>query len=277
MVRHIGFDPSASFNVKLPPSINSSMYLPFDSDLNDDSPNAFFLTGTAVGGASISTSVKKFGAGSLSLNGSNQYIRFGGTTSGFGRSITNLENEDFTIEAWVYTLDSSINPIVGRSSGASARSFALEVDGNGSKIVFKMTTDGSSNTLNSYTWHNGSVTTNNWHHVAVVRSGTQLYCFLNGVSDPSPSITGGGIGTKTIYFSSAELNIGYYQYSGQYFNGYIDDYRYFKGTALYTSNFVPPTAALGSTSLTPNIFTHASTFSVDQMREGLAAGTWPSS
>jgi hypothetical protein len=265
MVRHIGFDPLASFNVKVPPGIDSNLYLPFDSDLNDDSPNAF--TGTAVGGASISTSVKKFGAGSLSLNGSSKYVDYG------NNSAFDLGSADFTFEAWVYQNDTGSNPIFGKDAVDGQRSYYLQLAGG--KITFFFTTNGS--TVELYDWHNGNVTTNNWHHVAVVRSGTQLYCFLDGVSDPSPTITGGGIGTKTINTNSASFRVGNRQLFNEFFNGYIDDLRYFKGTAVYTSNFTPPTAAVGSTTLPSTPFALRSTFSVDQMREGLAAGTWPSS
>jgi hypothetical protein len=78
---------------------------------------------------------------------------------------------------------------------------------------------------------------NTWTHIAFVRSGTTLTCFLNGVS----------VGTTTTASSIGSASAGSYigsSQSGNYWFGYIDDLRVTKGYARYTSNFTPPTAAL---------------------------------
>ena len=79
-----------------------------------------------------------------------------------------------------------------------------------------------------------------WHHVTVTRSGSTSYLFVDGVLQ--------GTSTTTDYPSGNQLlDIGTYNasgYSPDDFPGFISNVRYIKGTALYTSNFTPPSAPL---------------------------------
>jgi hypothetical protein len=61
--------------------------------------------------------------------------------------------------------------------------------------------------------------------------------YLNGVSQGTP--TGIDLGAST----ARVFNIGAYG-GASYFNGNISNVRFVTGTAVYTSNFTPPTAAL---------------------------------
>jgi hypothetical protein len=76
-----------------------------------------------------------------------------------------------------------------------------------------------------------------WYHLAVVRIGTTITAYLNGVS----------IGTITnsvsIGSASGSNYLGWHQ-SGNFFSGYISDLRVVKGIALYTTNFTVPTTPL---------------------------------
>jgi hypothetical protein len=84
-----------------------SFYAPFDSDVNDDSSNGH--TVTARNSAAITTSVKKYGAGSLSLNGSSQSLNVADSTDfDFGTG-------DFTVEFWIYPLSDSIMLVINMS------------------------------------------------------------------------------------------------------------------------------------------------------------------
>jgi hypothetical protein len=61
--------------------------------------------------------------------------------------------------------------------------------------------------------------------------------FTNGILQGSVNGTGGE--------SSANTTIGYYEASANSsYGGYMSDFRYVKGTAVYTSSFVPPAAPL---------------------------------
>lgn len=104
-----------------------------------------------------------------------------------------------------------------------------------------------------------TLSTGQWYHVAIVRSGTTMYMFLNGVSQTLTS-SGGGVGSFD-FSSNTELYIaGANSTSGNNYNGYMSNLRILKGTAQYTANFTPSTTPLSNitnTSLLLN-FTNAS-------------------
>lgn len=76
--------------------------------------------------------------------------------------------------------------------------------------------------------------TGTWYHIAYVKNGTDLKMYIDG------EILGSGAAySGSPRSSAANLTIG--QYSNSYFNGYMDDVRFTKNEALWTSNFIPPT------------------------------------
>lgn len=84
----------------------------------------------------------------------------------------------------------------------------------------------------------GTVNPNTWYHLAVVRNGATAWTvYLNGSS----------IGTFSFSSTtSTDLSLGRKSAVGydEFFIGNISNFRYVKGTAVYTANFTPPTAAL---------------------------------
>jgi hypothetical protein len=87
----------------------------------------------------------------------------------------------------------------------------------------------------------GSVSLNTWYHIAVVRNGTTNWrVYLNG-TDIGGFAFAGTTGTQ--------LSLGRKSASGfnEFFGGYISNFRYVKGTAVYTGAFTPPTAPLTDT------------------------------
>jgi len=243
---------------------SSTLYLPFDDDFENDALSS---------PTTISTSVKKYGAGSLDLNGTDEFVSYSNSDAyQFGSG-------DFTIEAWVYQTAAAgssagdRHPIVARMQHSTDRSWHIGiVENSGAQALqFSFTTDGSSSTQYEF---GGDVTINNWHHVAVVRNGSTVTCYLNGTALG----TTGNIGSSTIYAGYSNLTVGYRGLSNQYFQGYIDDLRIIKGYALYTSNFVAPTSAVGTTAeVTSTVVERkflSSVWNPDDVSEKMADGTW---
>ena len=79
-------------------------------------------------------------------------------------------------------------------------------------------------------------TINEWEHIALVRSGSTVTFYKNGIAGA----------TKTSSHDVTEniIAIGGYYSTSYLFKGYMSDFRLVKGTAVYTSNFTPPTAPL---------------------------------
>ena len=77
---------------------------------------------------------------------------------------------------------------------------------------------------------------NKWVHIAFVRDGNTLRLFQDGVQVGTTSFSG------TVKDSADPLMIGrgFGADSTKNFPGYIQDFRFYKGVAKYTSDFVVP-------------------------------------
>ena len=76
---------------------------------------------------------------------------------------------------------------------------------------------------------------NEWHHYAIVRNGTTFTFYLNGTS------RGSATSSTNITAQGNVFRIGN---SSNTIAGYISNFRFVNGTAVYTSNFTPPTSPL---------------------------------
>jgi hypothetical protein len=103
------------------------------------------------------------------------------------------------------------------------------------------------------------ITAGAWYHIAVVRNGTTAFTvYLNGTSVGTFNKTG---------LTGTELRLGVKSAdtAGEAFGGYISNFRYIKGTALYTARFTPsiePLTAVSGTDLLLNTVSGAN-FLVD--------------
>jgi hypothetical protein len=178
-----------------------------------------------VGNAQVSTTQTKFGTGSLYFDGTGDwlkvqdqlYLRFG--------------TGNFTIEFWVYLASGDTGSSRGLvAKGTSTTGWLVSLDTT-QKVVFTYTTSTITST--------GSITTNAWNHIAVVREGTgtnQTKIYIGGSND--------GTGTVSTDFTQASvLYVGADRSAASPMKGYIDDVRITTGVARYTANFTPPTRA----------------------------------
>jgi hypothetical protein len=87
-----------------------------------------------------------------------------------------------------------------------------------------------------------SLSLNTWYHVAVSREGNVHRLFLNGTLEGSTTQSYNVSSTSVSYIGTNQYALGA---SNRSFYGYIQDFRVSKYLARYTSNFTPPSAALG--------------------------------
>ncbi len=180
------------------------------------------VTATAT---TTSTAQVKYGTASASFNGSTSYLTSASNSAfAFGTG-------DFTVECWTYNTGTTGRQSAIYDLGAtnSAGSFALfSISGS-----WWVRVDGTAITLNTPVL---SSHLNTWVHFAVVRSGTTVTIYINGISMASATMPG-NITQSTPYIGKLG------SFNGYNFLGYIDDLRITKGVARYTANFTPPTAA----------------------------------
>jgi hypothetical protein len=135
---------------------------------------------------------------------------------------------DFTIEAWVYW------------TGGSGENtfFCIDVT-NGVNIFLNASSNWGIGTravaVNNF--FGTPPTQNAWRHLAVSRSGSTIYAFINGMLVYS--------GANTINYATGSASIAAIPTaSGNIMSGYISNLRVLKGTGLYTTSFTPPTGPL---------------------------------
>ena len=206
-----------------------------------------------VNGVPYNTSANTY-IGSTYFNGSTDYIS-SPSNAGF-----TLGTGDFSIELWMYSNDVSTAQkgpfqISGASGGLSTTytgGITLIQGANGAASL----AGGLTINLNGSYISAGStavITTGQWYHIAIVRSGSTVTLYLNGINIASGTNAGNITGTY--------LALGGYYSTSYLFNGYISNFRVVKGTAVYTANFTPPTAPL-SVSTNTSILTAQSTQTV---------------
>jgi alpha-tubulin suppressor-like RCC1 family protein len=153
------------------------------------------------------------------------------------RATLNFGSNDFTIEAFVYLTATLGERVIVSLYGYSAnrRSWYLSVIGQ--KIQFRTDDNGTTaSVVNGLT----TLVANTWYHIAAVKSGTTGKIYLNGVLD------GTGTVDATLYNNTMDpVYIGAVGPSlTGYFAGNISNLRILNGTALYTTDFAPPTEPL---------------------------------
>ncbi len=190
--------------------------------LNFQDAGIYDLSGTSDiftnNSAQVSTSVKKYGTGSLDLRSS----KFLGTTTADSFDVGGV----FTVEFWVNYASTSGNQTLIDSDATSEFYIAyysgrIYVANRGSNVLTPLHTP----------------VVGQWYHYAVVCDGSTYKIYVDGQlletssTVSSQVIDAWGIGARSNGTSLPS-------------NCYIDDLRITKGVARYTANFTPPTEAL---------------------------------
>ena len=174
-----------------------------------------------VGNAQISTSVKKFGTGSI-------YVPSGGGCALIPNSQPlTLGTGNWTIEFWAYTDASGTKVYMDLLNVANTVIYG-EMYSSGTTLYWYR--DGS-----NFITGTGALTANTWQHIAVAKSGTSTKLFVNGTQVGSTL-------TDSFDYASARWEIGGRSNLTLPIVGYIDDLRITNGVARYTANFTAPTA-----------------------------------
>ncbi len=217
-----------------PYASNVSLHLKMDgangsTTFTDYGPNA--LTVTAVGNAQISTTQSKYNGSAGYFDGTGDYLSIAANAA------IDLSSSDFAIEFWVRPAPktNAVDAVFGYGN------YACMFYHDGTNWTLEMSSTGSSNQLVITC----AVTLNTWQHIAIVRNGSSIVVYKDGVSSATGTFTG------AVTTNARILRIGD-NGNSQNINGYIDNFKITKGVARYTSAFTSPPIPSTCTDLTKN-------------------------
>lgn len=173
------------------------------------------------------------------FDGSGDYLSTSNSSSEF-----TFGTSDFTVEFWLFSYDVSSSTQRGclqtsATAGGLSTGYTTGIvifqgaNSSGGALTGGLSVNVGGTSLGSTS---AVIAANTWYHIALVRSSGTSTLYVNGTSVGSASTTAN--------LTATYAAVGGY-YNGSYLlNGYISNLRMVKGTAVYTSNFTPPTIPL---------------------------------
>jgi hypothetical protein len=246
---YAGLTTGAAFTPQTTPltAVSSTQLLTCQTNrFVDNSTNAFALTAVSV------PSVQAFGPFAPALQWTPTVVGGSGYFDGTGDYLLTpstttlaLGTSDFTYETWFYpTATGGSKPIAYNYTG-SGGFVVYWTAGNAVQLLLAAPSAWAVN------FTSAAMPLNAWMHIAVVRSGTTVYFFINGVLLSTTTGVSGSMGTVALQSGTGGDPTGGEIISASYISGT----RLVKGTALYTAAFTPPTTpptAVANTSLLLN-------------------------
>lgn len=187
----------------------------------DSSPSAKSVV--ANGNAQIDTAQSKFGGASGLFDGTGDYLTVADSAD--------WDFADYTIDWWFRPAVMTNGVRYGFFDRNNGAEIGIERD-TGNNL--QLSIEGASNDFGTFTPAVGV-----WVHIAITRSGTSNYCFIDGVQLGTAWTRGNAVAGTT------GIEIGGRNGGATPINGWIDEFR-ISNIARWTANFTPPTFAYGS-------------------------------
>ncbi len=211
--------------------------LHFDGDTNS---TIFIDAGNTTswinnGNAQIVTDEKKFGSGSGYFDGNGSYIS---TTDDML-----LSDKDFTIDLNIKrnNISGELEYIYGKGSDATNEnmSYVLQINADNTLTASVVINNSIKATITS----SQSIEDTLWHHIAFLRNGSNLLLYIDGVQSGSLAGVTSMDGLSVSNGSGESFSIGALgSLESNYFNGYVDEFRWSIGNTKWKNNFIVPTA-----------------------------------
>lgn len=208
-------------------------------------------TWTRAGDAQIDTAQSKFGGACGLFDGTGDYI------STPDQADFALGSGDFTFDLWFRNVAAtgSLRTIAYQGDGggtAAGSAFWIRLNSTGT-ITAQVSNGSAWTAITTSAVFSDSLNTG-WHHLALVRSGTTLTLYIDGVAAGSGTLTGTVFDPSTTFFIGSSGG-------GTTWNGWLDEFRLSVGIARWTENFTPPQAAADGTGAAGDLYDQ--TFDID--------------
>jgi hypothetical protein len=144
---------------------------------------------------------------------------------------------NFTVEFWFNAASArNCSFFTKRASNASYAPIMVQFT-TSSTLILYVSTSGSGWAINQTS---AATTLNTWHHCAMVRNGTSVVLYLDGVSVASGTMSGSVMTNSSQFVIGADDSAGNLPYQG-----HISDFRITR-SARYTTTFTPPTKSFAN-------------------------------
>ena len=235
-------DSADSFEYSGSPAIRPPDFAEFSLGESQSGRDWYDLSGNNRNGKTVITE-PYLGWGSVSFDGTGDHLLVD-TSSTFDYGTNN-----FTIEFWWYRTSNDRQALFHGSWG---QDWSIGIDFNGASNNQKLgmwasssgtswdmlIADGGGNGITT-----GTPALNQWSHIAYVRNGSDFQLYLNGTSVGQVT-NSSAINSKT---TTRQQAIGAWwnsEIAMSDVHGYLSNFRIVIGSAIYTSNFTPPTEPL---------------------------------
>jgi hypothetical protein len=177
-------------------------------------------TVSVVGNTQIDTAQSKFGGASALFDGNGDYLSL------LSSSDWSFPG-DFTIDFWIRLNARSGYDCFIQSLHPTNGTFQSLINSSNQLYFYA---DGMIAISSSLSWN-----LNQWYHIAIVRNGSSVNLYRDGISVAS------GTNSSTLGSSGYGITIGESPISSAPFDGWMDEIRVSKGIARWTSDFTPST------------------------------------
>ena len=146
---------------------------------------------------------------------------------------------DFTVDLWFYiAADPNLKTLIGNATDPGYFGCIIQ---NGNKCSYHVSVQaGVWIILAGVGSH--TISAGQWYHFAMVRNGGNFRGYINGELD----FTSDALGGSSIYYNNNGFHIGEWSNPTGTFDGYMDELRFSKGVARWTTDFTPPESAYDS-------------------------------
>jgi hypothetical protein len=199
-------------------------------------------TATAQGAAALDTTNKKFGSAGGAF-GANNYVTIPDSAD------FNFGTGNLTIDTWAkfttITTEDGIWSISNTASGQDTNDvMTLRIDSGSSNNLQLVVRTGGAEILNLTGAH--GMVTGTFYHIGVIRG------WGGNANDWAITVNGTAVATTTTSITVPDytnnFRVGMDAYSGnQFIDGYEDEFRVVKGTAVWTAGFTAPSAEYADT------------------------------